>query len=131
MKSFVFILLVFVSLGVDVQHNAEIDSSYFVITLEKNSKIVNLHCEQGCHWKTLSFKVNNDVPTLINNFGVLGNQNNIENEKENANFLFSITKTISGITLRGIKNTNWESLSFTLKSNIKQTFNESGMLAKK
>ncbi len=101
----------------------------FLIVIEKSNNGIKMQGIKGCSWHELAFTVNDEVPQNINQFGMASfNKTESSNDKELADFLFTITKNNNGIALKGIKGTAWSELTFTLRDNTKQSINRSGMV---
>jgi hypothetical protein len=76
----------------------------------------------------LSFNLKNDQTQAIVEYGMT-ELNKVSSKKDSnlADFLFTITKTDSGIKLKGIEGTAWIDLSFSLTKNKKQAFDQYGV----
>lgn len=104
------------------------DLKDFKIIVENTDKGVKMKSNKGSAWIDLSFNLN-DQPQAIDEYGMTELKNVSENKDKNlADFLFTITKTESGIQLKGIEGTAWTELKFSLTDNKKQAFNQFGMI---
>ena len=101
----------------------------FKIKIEKNDEEIKLQCLNGCSWKELTFTKNNDQPQAINEFGMTEPDKELlsGSDKNQAAFLFTITKTQKGIDLVGIKGTAWKKLQFSLPNFKPQVIDQMGM----
>ena len=83
---------------------------------------------EGIAWIDLSFNLKNDQTQAIDEYGMT-ELNKVSSKKDSnlADFLFTITKTDSGIKLKGIEGTAWIDLSFSLTKNKKQAFDQYGV----
>lgn len=104
------------------------DLKDFKIVVEKTENGISMESLEGSAWINLSFSVNNDQPQAIDEYGMT-QLDNVSSKKDPglADFLFTITKTESGIVLQGIEGTAWTHLSFSLAENGKQAIDQLGM----
>jgi hypothetical protein len=104
------------------------DLKSFKIVIEKTDKGINMQSVEGTAWIDLSFNLKNDQTQAIDQYGMT-ELNKVSSNKDSnlADFLFTITKTDSGIKLKGIKGTAWIDLSFSLIKNKKQAFDQYGV----
>lgn len=101
----------------------------FKVVIEKNNNGVKLKCEEGCAWKELSYSMNDYRPQAIDKFGMSELNKDRSNKDLNlSGFLFTVTKTKTGIDLKGIKGTAWTNLSFSLLENKQQAINQFGTI---
>lgn len=104
------------------------DLKDFKIIVENTDNGVKMKSNKGSAWIDLSFNLN-DQPQAIDEYGMTELKDVSENKDKNlADFLFTITKTESGIQLKGIEGTAWTELKFSLTDNKKQAFNQFGMI---
>lgn len=104
------------------------DLKDFKIIVENTDNGVKMKSNKGSAWIDLSFNLN-DQPQAVDEYGMTELKNVSENKDKNlADFLFTITKTESGIQLKGIEGTAWTELKFSLTDNKKQAFNQFGMI---
>jgi len=100
----------------------------FKIVFEKSARGIQMRSLQGTAWIDLSFSLENNKPQAINEYGMTTLQKGASSKDAAlANFLFTITKTENGITLKGIEGTVWTGLSFSLTKNSKQVVNQYGV----
>ncbi len=104
------------------------DLKNFKIVVEKTENGIKIQSVEGSAWIDLTFSINNDQPQAIDEYGITKLEK-ISSEKDSilANFLFTITKTESGIVLKGIEGTAWTDLSFSLAKNGRQAIDEMGI----
>ncbi|MCU0328460.1 MAG: hypothetical protein MUE53_05670 [Chitinophagales bacterium] len=100
----------------------------FKITIEKTDNGLEMQSHKGSAWIDLSFSITNDKPQAIDEYGMtqLGKVSTNKDSKL-ADYLFTITKTKDGISLKGIEGTAWKELSFSFKKNGRQTIDQFGM----
>lgn len=97
----------------------------FSVTIENSDTGLNLICNKGCDWKTLSVITSiEDGSNEIDNFGIICDPD--EKLIEASSFNLSIKKTINGIAVVGNSGTSWESLDLSLRRIKKVTINEDG-----
>ena len=103
----------------------------FKILLEKDGNKIIMKCEKGCAWIDLSYE-NNKAAQAIDEYG-MAVLNEVESDKPNnlTGFLFTVTKSVAGISLKGLKGTAWIDLSFSLSEGQKQMIDQNGMTKKK
>jgi len=100
----------------------------FKIIVEKTDNGIKMQCEKGSAWIKLSFTLNIHQSQAIDEYGMTKLKNVKENKDENlADYLFVITKTKSGIELKGIEGTAWTELKFSLANNKRQAIDQFGM----
>ena len=127
LKSFIAVfLLTFSSCLVAKKQNSS-DVKDFKIKIEKTDNGLKMQSLKGSAWIDLSFTLPNDKPQTIDEYGMTQLDKVSTNKDANlADYLFTITKTKSGIKLTGIEGTAWKELSFTL-TNEPQTIDQFGM----
>ena len=119
------LLLLGISPTVYGQENEE-PLSDFQFTVEGWEDGIELSCQKGCAWKTLTFKV--EGAQAVNQYGMTGlNEEQPKGDSDLANFLFTIEPTSEGVELRGIEGTAWTHLTFGMKGKQSQSVDEMGM----
>ena len=105
------------------------DFKAFKITIEKTADGLRLQSLEGSAWIDLSFDIKNYNPQAIDEYGMtrLGKVSKIK-DPNLADYLFTITKTQDGITLKGIEGTAWKEVTFSLQNNAKQSIDQFGMV---
>ncbi len=124
------LLYIFTSFGSIAQNIKPTDElKDFKIVVEKTDIGIKLKSIEGSAWKDLSFSIKTDRPQAIDEYGMT-KLHKVSSYKDSnlADFLFTITKTESGIVLKGIEGTAWINLSFSLTNNQKQAFDKFGMI---
>jgi hypothetical protein len=126
--SLIALFLLTLSYELIAQEQSSTDLKEFKITIEKTDNGLKMQGLKGSAWVDLSFSLANDKPQAIDEYGMtqLDKVSSIKDSKL-ADYLITITKTKSGITLTGIEGTAWKELSFTLPKNGKQTIDQFGM----
>ncbi len=111
-----------------VAQEKEAKSSNFSITVEAVGEKINLKCEEGCSWETLSFS-NNGRKHSIDIYGVvvLTEKTYIRETSEALNFIFTLEKVKGELRLKGEKGTVWTDLSFKLNANSNYGLDEYGI----
>lgn len=100
----------------------------FKITIEKTDKGIKLHSSQGSSWVDLSFTLTNDRPQAIDEYGMTTpGQVNSDKDPKLADYLFTLTRTKDGMSLKGIEGTAWKELNFTLRDNRTVSIDQAGM----
>jgi len=104
------------------------DLKGFKIIVEKTDNGIKMKSIEGSAWIDLSFILKNNQAQAIDEYGMT-KLNEVSSYKDSnlSDFLFTITKTESGIKLKGIEGTAWTDLSFTLTKNKKQAFDQYGV----
>ena len=104
------------------------DLKNFKIIIERDENGINIKSLEGSAWIDLSFSIANNKPQAIDEYGMT-KIDKVSSAKDSnlADYLFTITKTKSGITLAGIEGTAWKELNFTLSKNGKQMIDRFGM----
>lgn len=126
--SFAFSSLLLVSTNLIAQEEHENDLKNFKVVLEKTDEGVRLKGIEGVAWIDLSFNLSDKQSQAVDESGMTNfNENSPLADPNLANFLFTVTKTESGIVLKGIEGTAWTELSFSLEKNSKQAINQFGM----
>lgn len=110
------------------QENISADLKEFKITIEKTDTGIKVQSDKGSAWIDLSFSLTNNKPQAIDEYGMtqLGKVATNKDSKL-ADYLFTITKTKDGMTLKGIEGTAWKELSFSLQKNGRQAIDQFGM----
>lgn len=110
------------------QEKKSTDLKDFKVVVEKTENGIKMQSIQGSAWLELTFKINNDRPQAIDEYGMT-ELDKISSEKDSnlADFLFTISKTKNGIALKGIEGTAWTDLSFSLAEYGKQAIDQFGM----
>ncbi len=100
----------------------------FTIVIEMTDTGIKMQGIEGSAWTDLSFGINNDRPQAVDEYGMT-ELNKVSSQKDPnlADFLFTITKNETGITLKGIEGTAWTDLSFSLKNYGQKAINQYGM----
>lgn len=128
-----YFFIVFLLLIINITLTAQTDSSElkdFKIIIEKQDNKVIMKCEKGCAWINLTYQ-NNKVAQAIDEYGMTKLNESNTKESNLSDFLFTLTKTNHGISLKGIKGTAWRSLSFSLPEGQQQRIDQYGMTAEK
>ncbi len=123
------VFALFVSSELVAQEKRSTELKDFKIIIKKTNEGIEMLSIEGSAWKTLSYNVNNEVPQAIDEYGMT-ELNKVSSLKDSnlADFLFTLTKTESGITLKGIEGTVWTDLSFSLPEHGKQAIDQFGMI---
>ena len=104
------------------------DLKDFKIIVEKAEHGINLQSAKGSAWIDLSFNLNNGQSQAIDEYGMTELDKNSSDKDPNlADYLFTITKTEKGFSLKGFEGTAWTELSFSLDENDKQAIDQVGM----
>ncbi|MBC6367314.1 hypothetical protein [Algoriphagus sp. AK58] len=100
----------------------------FKITIEQTDNGIKMQSHEGSAWIDLGFNLSNNKPQAIDEYGMT-NLDHVSSHKDSqlSDYLFTITKTKNGITLKGIEGTAWKELSFPLPKNGKQSIDQFGM----
>ena len=124
-------VLLFAAIFISVSHAQEKSNAEFKdfkITIENTEKGLNLVSTKGSAWNELHFEVLPYKPLTIDAYDETEpNKRKKKKKAELADYIFTIIKTKDGISLTGLKGTAWETLSFSLVENGKQTINQYGM----
>ncbi len=96
--------------------------SEFLASIERDGNEVKLKCYNCKRWAKLKIPLNKEF--TITDWGFT-NSNNISRGK----YAFTIKVTDKDVFFKGIKNTAWKTLGFTLLNNKKQYINQNGMIA--
>lgn len=122
------ILLFFIPTSKLIAQEKTAELKEFKVIIEKNDNGIKLQSEKGSSWVELSFSLNNYIPQAVDEYGMTELKKvSAKKDKNLADFLFTITKTESGIELKGIEGTAWSELKFSLADNKKQAINQFGM----
>lgn len=127
--SALIVVLIFVLTSAQlVAQEKTVDLKDFKIIIEKTDKGIKMKSDQGSAWIDLSFNLNSYQPQAVDEYGMADLKNLSDNNDKNlADFLFTIIKTERGIELKGIEGTAWSELKFSLAENKKQAINQFGM----
>jgi hypothetical protein len=109
-------MLVVLSLGasLNAQDSKLQDLKDFKIIIENTANGLNMQGVEGTVWTELSFTTNNNQPQAVNTYGMTTASETMEAvDDKYTRFLFTITKTGSGIELKGLEGTAWKELSIT------------------
>lgn len=122
-------LLLALSSALPAQAQPAAELKDFTFTIEQTDNGIRLESQKGSAWINISFSSDCDAPQAIDEYGMTRLEEvDPEKDEDLADFLFTITKTATGIRLDGIEGTAWKELSFSLQPNEKQTINQFGML---
>ncbi len=128
---FAFVLLAFLFLATTFEGIAQekiTEVSDFTIIVEKTDNGIQLKSNAGSAWVDLAFTLKNHQPKAIDEYGMTDLDNLSKNKDTHlADYLFTITKTETGIELKGIKGTAWTELKFSLADHQQQAINRLGM----
>jgi hypothetical protein len=95
----------------------------FHITIQSTPNGIALTSSKGSAWVSLEFKLPYDKPQAINEYGMADPVKGLEN----GSYLFTITRTHSGIRLKGLQGTAWIDLGFTIPPYKAQSIDQLGM----
>ena len=129
-KSFSWIsLIVMVSIACQsAGYNQTSDIPKFKLIVEPTDTGIKLQSIEGSAWTELTFSLPAFKEQYVNQFGMTDASENQTDEANNlANYLIAISKTETGITLKGIAGTAWKDLEFSLKKNQQQAIDQYGM----
>ena len=117
------------SFELTAQEKKSADLKDFKIVVEKTDNGIKMKCIEGSAWIDLSFSQNNNKPQAIDEYGMTElNKVSLNKDPKISDFLFTLTKTEKGISLKGIEGTAWTELSFgLLRNNQRQAINQLGM----
>jgi hypothetical protein len=118
--SFLFLLC---STSVKAQEEKRSAIADFHITIQNTPNGIALTSSKGSAWVTLEFTLPYDKPQAINEYGMTDPAKGLEN----GSYLFTITRTDSGIKLKGLQGTAWIDLGFTIPPNKTQSIDQLGM----
>ena len=101
----------------------------FLISIEWTDKGFKLESYQGSAWIKLGFSFTPYKPQAVDENGMtqLSEESNLKDENL-ADYLFTITKTDDGVTLKGIEGVHWKELKFSLPKHKQQKINQFGMV---
>ncbi|MEX0997938.1 MAG: hypothetical protein WDZ45_12885 [Flavobacteriaceae bacterium] len=87
----------------------------FLIKIEATKSQIKLNCLSGCDWKELHYATTNaNLLQAINKSGMTDlTEKEILVSDDSTDFIFTIEKTLDGLTLIGLEGTAWKNLSFT------------------
>ena len=128
-KSILFYFLVITSIELKAQEKTITNLSSFKITIEKRNGGINLVCHNGCAWSHLEFSMNANHMQFIDEYGMT-EEKKVKAEKNPliADFLFSISRTLDGINLKGIQGTSWSELNYKDSRKGEETIDEMGLV---
>lgn len=122
-----FFVLIFIPV-INAQENSSPALKDFRIIIEKTEAGLSLESTKGSAWNELHFDVLPYKTLTIDEYGQTEpDKKTKKKDPKLADYLFTIIKTKDGISLTGLKGTAWETLSFSLAENEKQTINQYGM----
>ena len=82
--------------------------------------------KKGFNWKKLGFTSEVNNPATITKSGVI--VTDYKNSKAESSIIFTVEKTPDGFNLKGIKGTNWTSLTVSCKNdNCRQIIDQDGI----
>jgi hypothetical protein len=116
-------LLLLCTTNVNAQEEKRSAIADFHITIRNTPNGIALTSSKGSAWVTLEFNLPYDKPQAINEYGMTDPVKGLEN----GSYLFTITRTHSGIKLKGLQGTAWIDLEFTLPPNKAQSIDQLGM----
>lgn len=87
-------------------------SDNFKIKFSKSNSSIIMNSNIGCSWNILSVKKKS---FHLNQFGIVNVEKDID-AYSSSEFIISVKRSYSKITLKGMKGTNWKDLSFNLSS---------------
>jgi hypothetical protein len=119
--SFLFLLC---STSVKAQEEKRSAIADFHITIQNTPNGIALTSSKGSAWVTLEFTLPYDKPQTINEYGMADPVKGLEN----GSYLFTITRTQSGIKLKGLQGTAWIDLGFSIPSSKAQSIDQLGMI---
>ena len=95
----------------------------FLASIERTENSIRLKCYDCFRWADLRLKLNTEY--IINDFG-FSEGKTIKRDK----YAFTIKATKNQVVFKGLKNTAWKDLKFTLNNNnTQQFFNQLGMVS--
>jgi hypothetical protein len=104
--------------------NEKESNNGFLASIEKSEKDAILKCYNCERWAKLKIPLNKEY--TITDWGFTNNSN-----IDRGNYAFSIKITDNKVLFRGLKNTAWKTLSFSLSQSKKQYLNHKGMIVQK
>ena len=116
-------LLLLCTTNVKAQEEKRSAIADFHITIQNTPNGIALTSSKGSAWVTLEFTLPYDKPQAINEYGMTDPAKGLEN----GSYLFTITRTDSGIKLKGLQGTAWIDLGFTIPPNKTQSIDQLGM----
>jgi len=94
----------------------------FLASVERTENSIRLKCYDCYRWADLKLKLNTEY--IINDFG-FSEGKTIKRDK----YAFTIKATENKVVFKGLKNTTWKDLNFTLNKGDQQFFNQVGMVS--
>jgi hypothetical protein len=119
--SLLFFLLSFTNVKAQEEKRSAIAD--FHITIQNTPNGIALTSSKGSAWVTLEFTLPFDKPQAINEYGMADPVKGLEN----GSYLFTITRTQSGLKLKGLRGTAWIDLGFTIPPYKVQSIDQLGM----
>lgn len=112
-----------------IAQEASADLKSFKISIENTNDGIKLTSLEGSAWTDLGFSLKNGKAQAIDEYGmtILNNVASLKDETL-ADFLFTITKSSTGLVLKGIEGTAWKDLNLSLALNQKQIINQLGIV---
>ena len=129
-KSFLLnllMLLLFTTAISELQAQESKADNFNIVAEMKDTKVI-LSCKSGCDWEKLTYHFTNGKSKVVNAYGISDEPVTKKNKKSNySNFEFVISKTSTGIKLKGIKGVDWNELDIRISKNQLQTISNSGL----
>ena len=133
-KSSIFLIIVLMWSSITTAQeisNTELKDFQIVIDqFNVDSNKINLICNEGCAWKTLSFSLSElNIIQKVDEYGMVNSDEESKKSDNNelSEFLFTIRKTDNGVYLQGLEGTAWKDLSFNINKNRSQAVDQYGM----
>lgn len=128
LTGFIAVLFLAFSVELTAQENKAADLKDFKVIIEKTDDGIKIQSVAGSAWRNLSFSLNNYRPQAVDEYGMTELDEVSARVDDNlADFLFTITRTVNGIELKGIEGTAWTELKFSLDKTQKKAINQFGM----
>ena len=127
--TFFILLMMGTSTELFAQKAKPVKTTMFQILVETTDTGIKLTGMKGCAWKELTINPGINKPQAIDQDGMatLNHTNSVGGSKLRT-FLFTITKTIDGLSFEGIQGTAWKNLSFICPLNkCFQIIDQNGM----
>lgn len=125
---FIFIILIsgFVQ-GSDT--NQHVDNE-FQLSFNPTNDQINLICQTGCAWKTLSFECSDENCTqAINRYGTTVSQEHGSGEDSNDGFFITTTRNNTDISFRCVIGCNWDHLEYqSVENGVTHYFDNNGKI---